>query len=71
MNAIDDYFKNNIERYKDVRIKKIRYLYYKGKPSILLTFYTDYATSFAYFNFSTERHSRETFGVNSEVFRVT
>lgn len=51
-------------------MKKVREIYYKGKPSILLRFSDEISSSFAYFNLSTATQ-KDFMGHSCEVLRVT
>lgn len=68
--SIDNYFRENIERFSGVRIRKIKFIYYKGKPSIILNFSSEYGSSFAYYNLSVEKYRKENLGMNSQVYRI-
>lgn len=58
------------EKFPWIKVKKIREIYYKGKPSILLRFGDEISSSFTYFNLSTTTQ-KDIIGQNCEVFRVT
>ena len=68
---IDKYLRTNFDKYKLVRLVKTKYIYFKGKPSLILRFSNEKGCVFSYFNLSVENHRKEVLGSNSEVFRIT
>ena len=69
--SISKYLSASFEKYPWVKVKRIREVYYKGKPSVIIRFSDDYGCSFAYFNLCRlENNRKENLGDNSEVYRV-
>lgn len=64
--AIWKFIDASFSKFPWVKVKKIREIYYKGKPSVIMRFADDYGCSFAYFNLCRQENNRkETLGQNS------
>jgi hypothetical protein len=70
MAEFEDHLKVRFEKYPWIKIRRVRELYYRGRPSILLRFADESAASFTYFNLSSASQ-REVIGQGCEVLRVT
>jgi hypothetical protein len=70
MLEFEETMKSRFEKFPWIKLKKIREVYYKGKPSILLRFGDDLSSEFVYFNLSTATQ-KDLLGQQCEVFRVT
>ena len=70
MQQFEDALKSLFEKFPWIKVKKIREVFYKGKPSISLKFADEISSSFVYFNLSTTTQ-KDFIGSNFEVFRVT
>ena len=69
--SLEKYLNNNFSKYPWAKIKRMREIYYKGKPAILLKFFDEKGCSFAYYNFwKGEKERKSYMGMQSEVSRV-
>ena len=70
MLAFEEALKNRFEKFPWIKFKKVKEMYYRGKPSILLRFHDEADTSFVYFNLSTILQ-KDLLGQGCEILRVT
>ncbi len=50
------------ERYSWMKFKRVKEIYYKGKPCVLLKFGDPNSASFVYYYFATFKSNRDEFG---------
>lgn len=51
---IEKIIKNRFERFTWLKFKRLKEVYYRGKPSFILKFGDENSAAFAYYNFSSK-----------------
>jgi hypothetical protein len=67
---LEDGLKLRFEKFPWIKLKRVKEVYYKGRPSIILRFQDETAASFAYFNLATSQQ-KEAIGNACEIYRIT
>jgi hypothetical protein len=61
---------DNFSKFPWVKVKRIKPVFYKAKPSLLLKFADEYSCFFSYVNFVNPERRKEALGSRFEVYRV-
>jgi hypothetical protein len=67
---LEEGLKLRFEKFPWIRLRRVKEIYYKGRPSIILRFQDETAASFAYFNLATSQQ-KDPIGPTCEVYRIT
>lgn len=62
--------KDRLRKSKSAKIVKIKFLFYKGKPSAIVTFSNDIGCAKGYVRLTKSDKMKESLGMNASVFRV-
>lgn len=70
--ALTNHIKKRFSNYPWVKVKKVRQIYYRGRPAIMVRFVDEPSTIFSHFNFKkTPGSLRALFGEDLQVSRCT
>lgn len=70
MRKFEEALKVRFEKYPWIKVKRLREIYYRGRPSVILRFHDDNSTPFAHFNLVT-LPQKDPLGPACEVYRIT